>query len=246
MSLISRSDLLLQKMLTSPLVQQLYNQASEVQKMNKRVQNIVIEFLPDASLTSLAEADYKNGKISIRSSVSDEMAISCAIFELSNIVQSPKFDEVNEMMLTQYSLGSECFVKMYEKIEYDGCVMHHQIIERAFREMGAVFTPDVDLYYRNAAWPFETVWPSIQTTVHAHVYRTNFRAQLDEIFKRATNSPACIHLIENNSVFCPSEHCLGTSQYWFPPPVLSAPSSAVSPSSVSPPTIAWFMDDSRF
>lgn len=211
---VSRNVFVLRRALTSLTLQRLYYQASEVQKLNGRVQSIFIEFVPYAYLAFDARADYVNGKILLRSSLSDEEAISVFVFELTNVLQSSKFDETLKRIRTDYALGSEYFVKSYEQIEYDGCKMHHQLIQKVASELGLCLTPEIDPFKLHALHPFETIWPSIQRTKHAHNYRQIFRARVQKRLRAACGGLLPFIIVEeNNSVFCPPELFLGTTDY---------------------------------
>jgi hypothetical protein len=110
--------------------------------------------------------------------------------------------------------------------------MHHQIIQRAFKELNLSLT-GVESYAAHARCPFEILWPWIQTTMHAHEYRKYFRVELEKIYRAATGASSFVIIQENNSVYCPPEHCLGATRDWDHSPASAASAS----SSNSPSTI---------
>ena len=65
-------------------------------------------------------------------------------------------------------IGCEEFVKESERIEWEGTLLHHSVMEKAIWEMGWSLSLDI---YRGQIQNYEVYWGHIKSTPHADYWR---------------------------------------------------------------------------
>lgn len=110
---------------------------------------------------------YNQRTILLKESLTDDLALSYFIFELTNAINFPKVCLVEKEI---EKLSQEEYVIEREQIEHEGTLLHHKIMNHAIHLMG--FNPSMDIY---ASHPhhFGYYWQHTgKTSSHAQYYRS--------------------------------------------------------------------------
>lgn len=106
-------------------------------------------------------------KIFIDEGVSIGQSLVACVFELTNAVHTPRFEQLNKMATAQ-DLDCEENVKETERVEFEGTLIHRRIFEVATEVLGW----DKSLnYYADMTTDFEQHYLVTKTTPHADAYR---------------------------------------------------------------------------
>jgi hypothetical protein len=138
----------------------------------KRLYDEVIRSFPQLSVSFVeesrfgGEADCYKGQIYLGSYLSDEEALSTLVFELTNLRQASLANE-NDTAAFQ---GRSCegFVKERERIEFEGSLMHHKIMQDAI-QTGLSYRLDIFRNHENLS--FEKYYEKIKHSSHTDYYR---------------------------------------------------------------------------
>ena len=176
---VDRAERLLQKALSSKAIRELYEQAvaSPVYKDGdissasppEYGQKVNVHFVAMTNGGFPAQTVGGTHIIRLLSNLSDEKALSYFVFELTNIIHSSRFNELVKAA-KESRIDCEAFVKEFERIEFDGSLIHQRVMKAAIKEMGwrqKIYAPG---YVKCLG--FESNWLFLKFfTSHADAYR---------------------------------------------------------------------------
>lgn len=121
-----------------------------------------------------ADIDFENRVIRLKPALPDIAKVTFFVFELANASQENRFREWSTKALWE-GQDEEEFAKGIERIEFDSCVIHHDLILKIISEMN--WTSQLDIYKDMIEDGFEAYWEKVKNTPHAESYRSFFKAQ---------------------------------------------------------------------
>lgn len=165
---IRRAAQIIEKALTSKYIRELYERANSTPIYNSPTGIWKIEFV-DKTIAGFnnAQCHYSERKVILRSGLSDEMALTYFVYELTNGIYAPRHYELHKKAMYG-QIGCEEFVKESERIEWEGTLLHHQVMEKAIWEMGWSLSLDI---YGGQIQNYEVYWGHIKSTPHADYWR---------------------------------------------------------------------------
>lgn len=173
----SREGVLLKKALSCKAISDLYLRANATatplfasgQILAATPKNMItLKFVAKTESGFPANANWASRTIEVLSSVSDDQALSFYVFELTNFVQAPKFYKILQAVTqTGSSADCEAIAKNAERIEFEGMLIHDQVLQAAAQEMG--WNCGLDIFRDNK--DFESYWLSIKSEPYADYWR---------------------------------------------------------------------------
>ena len=143
---ISREAMLLQRALSSTATRELYNEARAKGKID-------IRLVPSINSGGSMAITYPSiRRIDILSSLSFDLAFTLFVFELTNMIQAEKLMQLTDLAESR-QISSKTFALRAERIEYEGCRRHHEVMQKAIKEMG--WSEELDIYKNSASQNFE-------------------------------------------------------------------------------------------
>ena len=166
----ARAERILQKALSSTAIKELYDRAVAMPRYDGTAGgNLHITFVTDGYKGC---ANNSQRKIELLSSLSDDEALSVFVFELTNILHGPEFYAVY-LEARSSNVSCEDFVRKYEQIEWEGCLLHHRVMQAAIKEMK--WSQSLDVFSWEAKISFRVKWIVLQFSPHANYYRKCWR-----------------------------------------------------------------------
>lgn len=166
---VERNQQILEISLKSKAIKALYEKANATPSYSNSGA-WKIQFANNSYFEGDAECRYWERKIILSSGLSDEKAISCFVFELINGINAHKHKALDNKSRWG-EIEREEFVKETEYIEYEGTLLHHEVIQEAIKEMN--WNESLDLFSYQSD-DFESYWEWIKTTSHAEYYRSTW------------------------------------------------------------------------
>jgi hypothetical protein len=160
-----RAKRILQTALSCKPIKKLYDLARSTYPNG----NITVSFMENSENEG---ASYiETGQIVLGSDLSDEEALSAFVFELTNCLQRAKLAENNSKATDK---SCEDWVREIEKIEFEGALIHHEVMAEGIKIMG--LSPKLDEYASLDGKDFERDYEEYQKfTDHANYYREQWR-----------------------------------------------------------------------
>lgn len=151
---------LLQELFKNPLAKKLYDDAQRIHiAFEKRP--FTIELVDGSKLAGFdAMSDFEHYCIQILDNQPFTMQLTCLIFELTNFLQLERHEATcARLVYGRYPMRRITYIKLREKIEYDGCKIHHRVVRYGIKNLN--WDPDMDEYDEVVKSTFEERFANI-------------------------------------------------------------------------------------
>jgi hypothetical protein len=166
-----RKEKLLEKALSCPAIKELYEQARANLRLYTKHKEIIVNLV--SKIKSGFPADTFNNTIEILSSRSDDEILDDFVFELTNVLQCSKHNDVFQKVIDGM-LTCEDYAYQTERIEFEGTKIHHRVMQAAIKQMG--WSQSLDFYKNSSNLNFNLVWYlSKFFSPHTNYYRIQWR-----------------------------------------------------------------------
>jgi hypothetical protein len=164
---------ILEKVLSVPEIKALYEQAEAAPLRYPHLPKTwTIKFFKENQFPFKAYCNSAKREIGILESASDNDKFSSFVFELTNAISYKKFDDLFDKALRK-EIECEEFVKETERTEFQGSLLHSEIMKAAIKQMN--WDKSLDRFKDHENIDFETVWnENIKYSFHAESYRYDF------------------------------------------------------------------------
>lgn len=168
-----RAERIQEKALSCQAIRDLYELAKNTPGLYGKTGAISLEFaeklsIPESS-KSWGEYIFEERRICLKDDISDDKALTTYVYELTNAVNTPRHLK-NQSDVANFSIDCETYAKESERIEFEGIIKHHEVIEAAIAEKG--WDKSLHLWKEYRIEDFEQRWGSaIKQSGHADVYR---------------------------------------------------------------------------
>ncbi|MBA3722550.1 MAG: hypothetical protein H0W88_09140 [Parachlamydiaceae bacterium] len=167
---IIRATKLLEKALFSKAIKRLYEKAYSTPTVKCKHGDWKIVFAEKTTLGFQAECFGSLRQINILSSLSDQMALTYLVFELTNATQEPRFNKLYEKARSG-QIQCEEYTREIERIEFEGTLLHREIIVEAIKELG--LSPSLNIYASHT--DFEAYWNIVKLSPHSNCARKQWK-----------------------------------------------------------------------
>lgn len=179
----ARADRIVEKIWNCPPVRELYQKAYQVKDSYGRSGPWRIAFVNSSGKVGddkiLQEweghnacIDFDVRRVYISENLSEDLALSSYVFELTNAIQKKIGDEFKKKAAAG-TIGCEEFVEQMEKIEFDGALMHHRIVREAIDKYQ--WDESTDTYWNADILDFKKDYEENKYSAHANYYRRLWR-----------------------------------------------------------------------
>lgn len=136
--------------------------------------------------------DYANRVIRIKNNLPEKQALATVVFELANAANSSKFYEIHKKAVKGW-IGCEEYAKCCEAIEFEGVLLHKQIMGSTLAKMR--WGDEVNIYRDSDQ--FNDYWEQVHAGPHTQFWRDSWKrvyaSKPESILKHyLTSSPAVL------------------------------------------------------
>lgn len=167
--------------------------AGKVQHADKQSPTIQLEFGTMTRKGTRATVSAQ-GLIRVNEDLPFREKVSAVLFEMTNVIQRPKFDAIAQKVLKGEITDANTYVKAIENVEYEGTKLFSEMMQKCIQEEG--WDPKMDIYgesLKNEWSTFEGYYNHQRISKHSTSYFQHFR-QLQQLAEQskptAANIPA--------------------------------------------------------